>query len=100
LTFDDAGEIADVLKALGRIATEVHPRIMKAYADGEFRHRVILSGGGTFLIGLAAACGYVRKRIMNKRQRKKGHQEGCPEDQRRSPANRAAKLGTTAPTPA
>jgi hypothetical protein len=66
LTFDDAGEITDVVNALGRIATEVHPRIMKAYADGEFRHRVILSGGGTFLIGLAAACGYVRKRINMK----------------------------------
>jgi hypothetical protein len=33
----------------------------RAYADDEFRHRVILSGGGTFLIGLAAARGYVRK---------------------------------------
>jgi hypothetical protein len=66
LTFDDAGEIADVVRALGRIATEVHPRIMKAYTDGEFRHRVILSGGGTFLIGLAAACGYIRKRINMK----------------------------------
>jgi hypothetical protein len=66
LTFDDAGEITDVVRALGRIATEVHPRIMKVYADGEFRHRVVLSGGGTFLIGLAAACGYVRKRINMK----------------------------------
>ena len=66
LSFDDAGEIADVVKTLGRLATEVHPRIMKAYANGEFRHRVILSGGGTFFIGLAAACGYIRKRINMK----------------------------------
>ncbi len=58
---DNVGDITDVVKTLKRITTELHPAIMEIYA-GDPSRRYILSGGGTFLIALLAACGYVRNR--------------------------------------
>lgn len=58
---ENVGDIDDVVKTLKRLATRLHPRIMDVYAD-DINRRYILSGGGIFLIGLAAACGYVRNR--------------------------------------
>ena len=57
---DKVGDINDVALALKRITTEIHPEIMRVYADDPSR-RYILSGG-TFLLSFAAACGYVRNR--------------------------------------
>lgn len=57
---DNVGDINDVAHTLRRISTEIHPEIMRVYADDPNR-RFILAGG-TFLLGLAAACGYVRNR--------------------------------------
>jgi hypothetical protein len=57
---DNVGDINDVASTLKRITTEVHPEIMRVYADDPSR-RYILSGG-TFLLSFAAACGYVRNR--------------------------------------
>ena len=58
---DNVGDINDVVHTLQRIATEIHPLITRAYADDPSR-RFILSGGGTFLQSLLAACGYMRNR--------------------------------------
>ncbi|HKO97079.1 MAG TPA: hypothetical protein VJU86_08810 [Pyrinomonadaceae bacterium] len=57
---DNVGNINDVAHTLKRISTEIHPEIMRIYANDPNR-RFILAGG-TFLLGLAAACGYVRNR--------------------------------------
>lgn len=57
---DNVGDINDVAHAISRITTELHPEIMRVYADDPNK-RFILSGG-TFLLGLAAACGYIRNR--------------------------------------
>jgi hypothetical protein len=57
---DNVGNINDVAHTLKRITTELHPEIMRVYANDPNR-RFILAGG-TFLLGLAAACGYVRNR--------------------------------------
>jgi|HubBroStandDraft_1064217.scaffolds.fasta_scaffold21984_2 hypothetical protein len=57
---DNVGDINDVAQTLKRITTEVHPEIMRIYADDPNR-RFILAGG-TFLLSFAAACGYVRNR--------------------------------------
>jgi hypothetical protein len=57
---DNVGDINDVAHTIHRITTELHPDIMRVYADDPNR-RYILSGG-TFLLGLAAACGYIRNR--------------------------------------
>ena len=58
---ENVGDIDDVVKTLKRLTTKLHPRIMQVYAE-DINRRYILSGGGIFLIGLAAACGYVRNR--------------------------------------
>lgn len=58
---ENVGDIDDVVKTLKRITTKLHPKIMEVYAD-DINRRYILSGGGIFLIGLAAACGFVRNR--------------------------------------
>lgn len=61
---ENVGDIADVVKALKRICTELHPEIMRVYAaDVKARH--ILTGM-IFLVGLSAACGYVRNRCNMK----------------------------------
>ena len=57
---DNVGDIKDVARTIHRITTELHPEVMRVYADDPNR-RFILSGG-TFLLGLAAACGYIRNR--------------------------------------
>lgn len=61
---DNVGDIDDVAHTIHRITTELHPEIMRVYADDPNR-RFILSGG-TFLLGLAAACGYIRNRSKMK----------------------------------
>ena len=58
---DNIGDIDEVAATLRRITTEIHPEIMRVYADDPNR-RFILSSGGTFLLGLAAAAGYIRNR--------------------------------------
>lgn len=58
---DNVGDITDVVKTLRRITTEIHPEIMRAYA-ADANKSYLLSGGGTFLLGFIAACGYVRNR--------------------------------------
>lgn len=58
---DNVGDIEDVVRTLKRITTELHPAVMEVYA-GDPNRRYILSGGGTFLLALVAACGYVRNR--------------------------------------
>jgi hypothetical protein len=58
---ENVGDIDDVVKTLKRVTTQLHPKIMQVYAD-DINRRYILSAGGIFLIGLAAACGYVRNR--------------------------------------
>ena len=58
---DNVGDIKDVVQALKRIGTEIHPKISKVYQSDPNR-RYILSSGGTFLLGLVAACGYIRNR--------------------------------------
>lgn len=57
---DNVGDIDDVARTIHRITTELHPEVMRVYADDPSK-RFILSGG-TFLLGLAAASGYVRNR--------------------------------------
>jgi hypothetical protein len=58
---DNVGDINDVVHALRRIASEIHPLITRIYANDPSR-RFILSSGGTFLQSLVAACGYMRNR--------------------------------------
>jgi hypothetical protein len=55
----DVGDINDVVQTLKRITTDVHKRIMVAYADNPI-HKYILSNGGMFLLSFAAACGKLR----------------------------------------
>ena len=56
---DGIGDVEDAVAALKRIANELHPRVMKSYARDE-RNRCLISTD-SFLFGLIAACGYVRK---------------------------------------
>jgi hypothetical protein len=58
---EDIGEIHEVVTVLQYLATQMQPRLLQVYAHDPTR-RFLLSGGGTFLISLAAACGYVRWR--------------------------------------
>jgi hypothetical protein len=55
----DVGDINDVVQTLKKITTDVHKRIMVAYAENP-NHKYILSSGGVFLLSFAAACGKVR----------------------------------------
>ena len=55
----DVGDINDVVQTLKRITTDLHKRIMTAYADNP-THKYILSNGGMFLLSFAAACGKLR----------------------------------------
>lgn len=57
----DVGDIADVVKMLRIVAQDIHPLMQLVYADDQGK-KFYFSGGGTFLIGFAAACGYVRNR--------------------------------------
>jgi hypothetical protein len=58
---DNVGDVTDVVNTLKRLATELHPKIAQVYA-ADPNKRYILSSGGTFLLGLVAACGYIRNR--------------------------------------
>jgi hypothetical protein len=58
---EDIGEIQDVVTVLKYLATQMQPRLLQVYAEDPTR-RFLLSSGGTFLVSLAAACGYVRWR--------------------------------------
>ncbi len=62
---ENFGDIQDVVKTLRWIATELHPSVMNVYADDR-DNRYILSSSSTFLLGLMAACGYVRNRMNMK----------------------------------
>lgn len=55
----DVGDINDVVQTLKKITTDIHKRILEAYADNQ-THKYILSSGGMFLLSFAAACGKVR----------------------------------------
>ncbi len=57
----DVGDIADVVNMLKRVAQDIHPLMLLVYAD-EPGKKFYFSGGGTFLTGFTAACGYVRNR--------------------------------------
>jgi hypothetical protein len=57
----DVGDIADVVTLLRRVAQDIHPLMQLVYADDQGK-KYYFSGGGTFLTGFAAACGYVRNR--------------------------------------
>jgi hypothetical protein len=57
----DVGDIADVVNMLRRLAQDIHPLMLLVY-DDEPGKKYYFSGGGTFLTGFAAACGYVRNR--------------------------------------
>ena len=57
----DVGDIADVVYMLKRVAQDIHPLMLLVYAD-EPGKKFYFSGGGTFLTGFTAACGYVRNR--------------------------------------
>lgn len=57
----DVGDIADVVDMLKRVAQDIHPLMLLVYRD-EPGKKFYFSGGGTFLTGFAAACGYVRNR--------------------------------------
>jgi hypothetical protein len=58
---DNVGDIRDVVTTLKRIGTDINGKIATVYAS-DINKRYILSSGGTFLIALAAACGYIRTR--------------------------------------
>jgi hypothetical protein len=62
---DDVGEIEDVVTTLAFLATKLQPAMERAYADDSSK-RYILSGGGIFLVSLAAACGKIRQNINMK----------------------------------
>jgi hypothetical protein len=57
----DVGDINDVVMALTKIAINIHPKIMERYDNPA--HKYILSGGGVFLVGFAAACGKMRNML-------------------------------------
>ena len=57
---------SDVLLGfLKRVAQDIHPLMLLVYED-EPGKKYYFSGGGTFLTGFAAACGYVRNRNNTK----------------------------------
>ncbi len=57
----DVGDIADVVNMLKRVAQDIHPLMLLVY-ESEPGKKFYFSGGGTFLTGFSAACGYVRNR--------------------------------------
>ncbi len=58
----EVGDITDVVATLKRITVDIHQKIMERYADNPSQ-KYILSGGGMFLVGFAAACGKVRNML-------------------------------------
>jgi hypothetical protein len=61
----DVGDIADVVNMLRRVAQEIHPLMLLVYSNDPGK-KFYFSGGGTFLTGFSAACGYVRNRYNMK----------------------------------
>jgi len=59
---DNVGDISDVVTALQRVGKDIHDEVMRVYAQDPNK-KFIVSGGGTFLLGLLAATGYVRNKI-------------------------------------
>jgi hypothetical protein len=59
---DNVGDIDDVVTTLQRLTTEIHPEIMRVYADDPNK-RYLMSGSSAFFISLAGACGYLRTRL-------------------------------------
>jgi hypothetical protein len=57
----DVGDIADVVYMLKRVAQDIHPLMLLVYQN-EPGKKFYFSGGGTFLTGFSAACGYIRNR--------------------------------------
>jgi hypothetical protein len=57
----DVGDIADVVYMLKRVAQDIHPLMLLVYQN-EPGKKFYFSGGGTFLTGFTAACGYIRNR--------------------------------------
>src|SRR5580700_5777005 len=57
----DVGDIADVVYMLKRVAQDIHPLMLLIYQN-EPGKKFYFSGGGTFLTGFTAACGYIRNR--------------------------------------
>ncbi len=58
---DNVGDIKDVVHTFRRLATEVHPKVMAVYSE-DINKRYVFSSSILFLLGLMAACGYVRNR--------------------------------------
>lgn len=58
---DNIGDISDVMRTLKRISGEVQPRIAHAY-ESKPDQRCVMTNGDPFLLGFAAACGYIRNR--------------------------------------
>ncbi|HEY7163725.1 MAG TPA: hypothetical protein VIB79_04130 [Candidatus Binatia bacterium] len=66
---DNIGDITDVMTVLKRISSEVHAKTTEFYMEDTDR-RFLITIGDPFLLGFAAACGYIRSRgtmeILNK----------------------------------
>ncbi|HXG50123.1 MAG TPA: hypothetical protein VNN77_01785 [candidate division Zixibacteria bacterium] len=58
---DNIGDIADIVRLLKRTTLEIHRRVAEVYAANPDR-RFLVTNGDPFLLGLAAACGYIRSR--------------------------------------
>jgi hypothetical protein len=65
----DVGDIADVVSMLTRVAKEIHPAMLKGYAQDPGK-KFYFSSGGTFMAGFAAACGFIRNRGDNAKLQK------------------------------
>jgi len=65
----DVGDIADVITMLKRVATEIHPAMLKVYA-ADAGKKFYFSSGGTFMGGFAAACGHIRNKGDNTKLQK------------------------------
>jgi hypothetical protein len=58
---ENVGEINDVVRAFKRLVTEIQREIAQVYAE-DVNKRYLLSNSSVFLLGLSAACGYVRNK--------------------------------------
>jgi hypothetical protein len=58
---ENVGEISDVVRTFKRLVTEIQPEIARVYAD-DINKRYLLSNSSLFLLGLSAACGYLRNK--------------------------------------
>ena len=58
---ENFGDVEDVIEVLKRIGGDLHPAITHAYAEDPHT-RYILTDSSMFLMGLMAACGYIRNK--------------------------------------